>query len=93
MLGGKERFFAGFERKESTGKVGVRQIAGAPGLSMNRLVAALIGYVAEMGADRILFSADYPFEDMLEAASWFDALELNEPDLRKIASEIGRAHV
>ena len=51
LLGGKERFFAGFERKESTGKVGVRQIAGAPGLSMNRLVAALIGYVAEMGAD------------------------------------------
>ena len=58
--------------------------------SGNFRTPALLNVIAEMGADRILFSADYPFEDMLEAAAWFDALELNEPDLRKIASENAR---
>lgn len=58
--------------------------------SGNFRTPALLNVIHEMGADRILFSADYPFEDMLEAAAWFDALELNDGDLRKIASENAR---
>ena len=46
---------------------------------------ALLNCIQEVGADRLLFSADYPFEDMLEAATWFDGVELNENDLHKIA--------
>jgi len=40
--------------------------------------------MAEIGADRIMFSADYPFEDMSEAAEWFDAAEISEADRLKI---------
>lgn len=45
---------------------------------------ALVDAMAEMGADRIMFSADYPFEDMSEAAEWFDAAEIGEADRLKI---------
>jgi predicted TIM-barrel fold metal-dependent hydrolase len=45
---------------------------------------ALLNTLQEVGADRLLFSADYPFEDMREAATWFDRIELNDTDLHKI---------
>jgi 2,3-dihydroxybenzoate decarboxylase len=32
----------------------------------------------EMGVDRVLFSVDYPYNDTLEASSWFDAAEIDE---------------
>jgi len=38
----------------------------------------------EVGADRILFSADYPFENMGDAAEWFDHASISEPDRVKI---------
>lgn len=41
--------------------------------------------VAEMGVDHVLFSTDYPFEDMRDASSWFDKLSLNDADRQKIA--------
>ncbi|MDV7088344.1 amidohydrolase family protein [Rhodococcus opacus] len=41
--------------------------------------------IQEVGADRLLFSADYPFEDMREAADWFDRLLINDNDHIKIA--------
>ncbi len=44
--------------------------------------------LAEMGADRILFSIDYPFEEFADAASWFEGTELSGEDRRKI----GRAN-
>jgi len=45
--------------------------------------------IAEIGADRILFAADYPFERMTEAAEWFDNLDvISEGDRLKI----GRAN-
>jgi gamma-resorcylate decarboxylase len=53
--------------------------------SGNFRTPALLNALQEVGADRLLFSADYPFEDMREAAAWFDALELNETDKTKIA--------
>jgi 2,3-dihydroxybenzoate decarboxylase len=43
--------------------------------------------IAEMGVDRVLFSADYPFEDMSEASEWFDKAPLSEQDRRKIGRE------
>jgi 2,3-dihydroxybenzoate decarboxylase len=49
---------------------------------------AMIDAVAELGVDRVMFSVDYPFEDMGEAAAWFDKAEIGETDRRKI----GRAN-
>jgi gamma-resorcylate decarboxylase len=31
----------------------------------------------EIGADRIMFSTDWPFEDVSHAAQWFDAVEIS----------------
>ena len=53
--------------------------------SGNFRTPALLNTLQEVGADRLLFSTDYPFENMREAAAWFDQLELNENDLIKIA--------
>ena len=49
---------------------------------------ALRHALSEIGADRIMFSADYPFEDLLEAAHWFDGAGIDESDRLKI----GRAN-
>ena len=38
----------------------------------------------EIGADRILFSADWPFENIDHAANWFDACTIAEADRLKI---------
>jgi 2,3-dihydroxybenzoate decarboxylase len=40
--------------------------------------------VAEIGAERVMFSVDYPFEDFSDAADWFDHAEISEADRRKI---------
>lgn len=40
--------------------------------------------LAEMGADRVLFSTDYPYESMREAADWFDNAAINDNDRVKI---------
>jgi 2,3-dihydroxybenzoate decarboxylase len=45
---------------------------------------ALVDAVAEIGADRVMFSVDYPFEDFSDAAGWFDAAEISEADRLKI---------
>ena len=37
-----------------------------------------------MGSDRVLFSADYPFETMEDAANWFDNTPLSDSDRRLI---------
>ncbi len=37
-----------------------------------------------MGVDRMLFSADYPFEKMDEAATWFDKTPLSDADRLRI---------
>jgi len=47
--------------------------------------AALLDTLRVTGAERVMFSVDYPFEDDLEIASWFDRLELNEETKQKIA--------
>ena len=40
--------------------------------------------ISELGTDRVLFSADYPYESMAEAAQWFDNALIAESDRRKI---------
>jgi 2,3-dihydroxybenzoate decarboxylase len=44
----------------------------------------LVNAITELGADRVLFSVDYPFEEVADAASWFDAAEIPESDRTKI---------
>ena len=45
---------------------------------------ALIDAMLVIGADRIMFSADWPFENIDHAARWFDACPIGEPDRIKI---------
>jgi 2,3-dihydroxybenzoate decarboxylase len=44
----------------------------------------LIDAILEVGADRVLYSTDYPFEEATEAATWFDVCSISEADRRKI---------
>lgn len=44
----------------------------------------LIDAVLEIGADRILFSTDWPFENIDHAADWFDDASISEADRLKI---------
>ena len=52
--------------------------------SGNFRTQALVDAMVEIGADHILFSADWPFENMDHAAKWFDACPISETDRRKI---------
>jgi gamma-resorcylate decarboxylase len=44
----------------------------------------LVAAMMELGADRILFSADWPFENISHAAEWFDSVPISAADRRKI---------
>jgi 2,3-dihydroxybenzoate decarboxylase len=46
---------------------------------------ALVDVILEVGADRLLYSVDYPYEDLGEATEWFDNTPISEPDRLKIA--------
>jgi len=48
---------------------------------------ALAATIAELGVDRVMFSVDYPFEDISDAADWFDAAPLAESDRSKIGRD------
>jgi len=48
---------------------------------------SLDNVVAEMGADRVMFSVDWPFEAVDEAALWFDKAEIGEADRKKIGRD------
>jgi 2,3-dihydroxybenzoate decarboxylase len=41
----------------------------------------------EVSSDRILFSTDYPYESVEEAANWFDNCTISEPDRVRIGRE------
>jgi 2,3-dihydroxybenzoate decarboxylase len=45
---------------------------------------AMTDAIAEMGVDRVMFSVDYPYEAISDAAEWFDKAPLTETDRRKI---------
>jgi 2,3-dihydroxybenzoate decarboxylase len=46
---------------------------------------ALISAVLTIGADRILFAVDYPYEPMTPASQWIERAPVSEGDRRKIA--------
>jgi 2,3-dihydroxybenzoate decarboxylase len=52
--------------------------------SGNFSTSALNQAIAEIGIARVLWSADYPFEDISDAADWIDAAPLSEDDRKKI---------
>jgi gamma-resorcylate decarboxylase len=52
--------------------------------SGNYHTPSLVGILLELGADRVMFSADYPFAEMRDAVEWFDALPISESDRLKI---------
>lgn len=52
--------------------------------SGNFRTQTLIDAILEIGADRILFSTDWPFENVEHAADWFDNASISEADRRKI---------
>jgi 2,3-dihydroxybenzoate decarboxylase len=45
---------------------------------------ALVNAMSVMGADRVMFSVDWPFEDVGEGAQWFDKADISETDRAKI---------
>ena len=52
--------------------------------SGNFRTQTLIDAMLEVGADRIMFSTDWPFENIDHAARWFDTAAISEDDRRKI---------
>ena len=52
--------------------------------SGNFRTQTLIDAILEIGADRILFSTDWPFENIDHAAIWFDDASISEADRLKI---------
>jgi predicted TIM-barrel fold metal-dependent hydrolase len=53
--------------------------------SGNFSTSALDQAIAEIGTNRVLWSADYPFEDIADAADWIDTAPIGEADRVKIA--------
>ncbi len=53
--------------------------------SGNFSTSALNQAIAEIGTNRVLWSADYPFETISDAAEWIDAAPISEQDRLKIA--------
>ncbi len=52
---------------------------------------SLIHAITTLGADRVMFAVDYPFEDYAQGCAWFDAAEISEADRRKIGRDNARA--
>jgi 2,3-dihydroxybenzoate decarboxylase len=53
--------------------------------SGNFRTQALTNVILEIGADRVLYSVDYPFEDVVEAQTWLDQCAISDADRIKIA--------
>ena len=55
--------------------------------SGNYHTPSLVGLLLELGADRVLFAADYPFEDLADGARWMDTVAISEGDRAKIGRD------
>ena len=55
--------------------------------SGNFRTQTLIDAMLEIGSERILFSTDWPFENIDHAADWFDSASISEADRRKIGRD------
>ena len=47
----------------------------------------MVDSINEIGVEHVLFSTDYPFEDVGDAATWFDALPMAPSDLQKMGRD------
>jgi predicted TIM-barrel fold metal-dependent hydrolase len=52
--------------------------------SGNFRTQSLVDAILEIGSDRIMFSTDWPFENVDHAATWFDTASISENDRLKI---------
>jgi len=59
--------------------------------SGNFRTQTLIDAMLEIGSDRILFSTDWPFENIDHAADWFDSATISEADRTKIGRTNAKA--
>lgn len=48
---------------------------------------SMVNVISELSADRVMFSVDWPFEDMGQGAEWFDKAAINTADRIKIGRE------
>ena len=48
---------------------------------------SLVNAMTEMGAERVMFSVDWPFEGVDEGAEWFDKAEIGDSDRIKIGRD------
>ncbi len=55
--------------------------------SGNFCTQSLVHAISTLGADRLLFAVDYPFEDHTQGATWFDSADIAEIDRRKIGRD------
>ena len=55
--------------------------------SGNFSTPALVNAIAEMGADRIMFSIDWPFEAIDEGAEWLDKAAISDSDRVQIGRD------
>jgi predicted TIM-barrel fold metal-dependent hydrolase len=53
--------------------------------SGNFRTQALTNVLLEVGADRVLYSVDYPYEDVVEAKDWFEHAAISDSDRMRIA--------
>lgn len=51
---------------------------------------ALKNVIEEMGAEKVLFSTDYPFETVKDAAEWFDNADISEQQRQAIGRDNAR---
>ena len=51
---------------------------------------AMANAMTELGADHVLFSTDYPYESMREAADWFEHLDISPADRHLIGQANAR---
>jgi 2,3-dihydroxybenzoate decarboxylase len=52
--------------------------------SGNFSTPGLVHTILQMGSDRVMFSVDWPFEEIEHGAVWFDQASISENDRRKI---------
>jgi gamma-resorcylate decarboxylase len=56
-------------------------------VSGNFHTPSLVSAMMEIGSDNIMFSTDWPFENVDHAANWFDSAEISDNDKRKIGRD------
>jgi len=55
--------------------------------SGNFHTASLVNVMSELGPERVMFSVDWPFEDVGEGCKWFDQAQIGDADRAKIGRD------